>query len=145
MTRAFPLAGLLRMRGRAEEQAVADLATARRDEARAADLRQATAMALAGAGMPATGDDIAWMAAVASRSTLAALLSERDHQLGRAAENVQDRSEAWSAARRDARALELLEERHVATQRAEELHAEQVVLDEVAARGSAPARIGATS
>ena len=145
MTRAFPLAGLLRMRGRAEEQAVADLATARRDEARAADLRRATATALAGAGMPATSDDIAWMAAVASRSTLAALLSERDHQLGRAAENVQDRSEAWSTARRDARALELLEERHVATQRAEELHAEQVVLDEVAARGSAPARIGATS
>ncbi|ROS25781.1 flagellar FliJ family protein [Cellulomonas sp. PhB150] len=145
MTRAFPLAGLLRMRGRAEEQAVADLATARRDEARAADLRRATAAALAGAGMPATGDDIAWMAAVASRSTLAALLSERDHQLGRAAETVQDCSEAWSVARRDARALELLEERHVATERAEELHAEQVVLDEVAARGAAPARIGATS
>ena len=143
MTRSFPLAGLLRMRGRAEEQAVAELATARRDAARAADLRRATAAALAGAGLPATGDDIAWMAAVASRSTLAALLSERDHLVDRASESVEECSQAWSAARRDARALELLEERHTLTERAEERRAEQVVLDEVGARGAARAGMGA--
>lgn len=143
MTRSFPLAGLLRMRGRAEEQAVAELAAARRDEERAAELRRATAAALAGAGMPSTSDDVAWMAAAASRATLAALLCERDHLMEQANQDVQERTDAWSAARRDARALELLEERHVETERTEELHAEQLVLDEVAARSTVPVRMGA--
>ncbi|MDM7830547.1 flagellar export protein FliJ [Cellulomonas edaphi] len=142
MTRAFPLAGLLRLRGRAEERAVAELAVARRDEARAAELRRATAAALAGAGLPSTNDAIAWVAAVSSRTTLAALLCERDRLAAQATQVTQDCTEAWSVARRDARALELLEERHAFAERAAELHAEQVVLDEVGARAAAALRVG---
>ncbi|AEE44815.1 flagellar FliJ family protein [Cellulomonas fimi] len=137
MTRQFPLAGLLRVRALAEERAAGELAAARRAERAAAERARETRERLAGASMPDVADDLAFRASVASRATLAALLHEHDADVQVAQSRTEDRTGAWTAARREARAVERLEERHDATVRAEELHAEQVVLDEVGGRRAA--------
>ena len=49
----------------------------------------------------------------------------------------------WSAARRDVRAIDRLAQRHDETERLLEAHAEQAVLDEVAARRAAAGAAGA--
>jgi flagellar FliJ protein len=145
MNRQFPLAGLLQLRGRAEERAAAELASARREQARLAAVRAATLADLSRATTPARGDDLAWLAATSSRVALAALLSERDGLVHAADAVVEDCTQQWSIARRDVRALERLEERHVEAWTSQELHTEQAALDEVAGRSSGPTAPGAAS
>lgn len=134
MTRSFPLAGLLRVRALAEERAAGELAAARRTERAAAERARDTRERLTGSTLPDLADDMAFRASVASRVSLVALLEEHEDQAAVARTQTADRTDVWAAARRDARAVERLEERHDAAVRAEELHAEQVVLDEVAGR-----------
>lgn len=134
MTRSFPLAGLLRVRALAEERAAAELAAARRAERAAAERARETRERLTGSTLPDVADGLAFRASVASRASLVALLEEQGDQVVAAQAHSDERTDVWVAARRDARAVERLEERHDATVRAEELHAEQVVLDEVAGR-----------
>ncbi|QHT58110.1 flagellar export protein FliJ [Cellulomonas sp. H30R-01] len=134
MTRSFPLAGLLRVRALAEERAAAELAAARRAERAAAERARETRERLSGSTLPDVADGLAFRASVASRASLVALLEEQGEQVVAAQTHTEERTDVWAAARRDARAVERLEERHDATVRADELHAEQVVLDEVAGR-----------
>lgn len=134
MTRPFPLGGLLRVRARAEERAAVELAASRRDADRVRLRQQATREALAGSELPSGRDELAWMAAVSSRSTLAVLLQEAERAVEEAERDVAQQSARWSLARRDVRAIDRLAERHDATERASEARAEQNVLDEVAAR-----------
>jgi len=143
MNREFPLASLLRLRARAEEQAAAELAAARRAQELAAARRADTMASLAHAGAPALSDDLAWLAATSSRATLAALLGEQAAALDEAGRAVDARAEQWTGARRDVRALERLEERHTEAWNAQEQHAEQVALDEVAARTSVGTEVDA--
>ncbi|MCR6649607.1 MAG: flagellar export protein FliJ [Cellulomonas sp.] len=137
MSRPFPLGGLLRVRERAEERAAAELAAARR-EAEAVRLRQQSAReALADSALPEGADRLAWIAAVASRSSLALLLQEAEHDVHVAEQYVSEQAQHWSSARRDVRAIDRLAQRHDEAERALEAHTEQVVLDEVASRRAA--------
>lgn len=139
MSRPFPLGGLLRIRERAEERAAAELAGARRDAERVRLRQQATREALAGSTLPSGNDELAWLAAVSSRATLAVLLQEAERAVEEAEREVAVHSQHWSVARRDVRAIDRLAERHDESERALEAHAEQAVLDEVASRRVAPA------
>ncbi|CAM5789289.1 flagellar export protein FliJ [Cellulomonas persica] len=134
MSRAFPLAGLLRVRERAEERAASELAAARRAEQAVRDRQRATREALAGSTLPEGTDRLAWIAAVASRSSLALLLQEAENDVALAEQHVAEQAQLWSHARREVRAIDRLAERHDETERALEAHAEQVTLDEVASR-----------
>lgn len=145
MSRPFPLGGLLRIRERAEERAAAELAGARRDAERVRLRQRATREALAGSTFPSGNDELAWLAAVSSRTTLAVLLAEAERAVEEAEGEVAARSRHWSVARRDVRAIDRLAERHDETERALEAHAEQAVLDEVASRRVAPVPPGSSS
>jgi len=134
MTRQFPLAGLLRLRALAEEQAASELARARREQTTAERRARDTAERLSGTTVPVGGDRLAWHAAVAGRVALGALLVEHRTEVVSAADVADDRAKAWTDARQQVRTLERLEERHDEAERAEEARLEQKVLDEVAGR-----------
>ena len=140
MTRAFPLAGLLRLRALAEDQAAAELALARREQAAAERRARDTAERLSGSVVPACGDRLAWHAAVAGRVALGALLVERRTEAVGAEAVTEHRAQVWTDARQQVRALERLEERHDEAERAEAARAEQRVLDEVAGRRASTGR-----
>ena len=143
MSRPFRLASLLRLRTMAEDRAAVELASANRVRSTAEHRRSETAVQLGAASMPLRGDTLHWQAAVASRAALGGLLVEHRAAVEVADEDVHVADEAWSQARSRTRALEKLEERHVAEVRAEEEHAEQVALDEVGSRIAEVARAAA--
>jgi len=134
MSRPFPLAGLLRVRALAEDTAAAELASARRDERAARDRVARTAELLGTARPPGEADLAAWQAAVAARVALSALLTEDVERVREAEVVVDRRQEGWTAARIRTRAVERLRDKHDATEREQDEHAEQAVLDEVASR-----------
>ncbi|WP_449386357.1 flagellar export protein FliJ [Cellulomonas soli] len=143
MSRLFPLGGLLRLRGMAEDRAAAELAGAHSRHDRAQTRAMQTEAMLRGTAMPDGVDLDSWRAVTASRIALGALLVEREDEVARALGEVDVRTQAWSHARRETRALERLAERHEETVRLEENRAEQLVLDEVAGRTSPPGLPGA--
>ena len=130
----FGLAGLLRLRGLREDTAAALLGAAEREAAAAQQRARVTAERLSGAGLPDGVDSASFLAAAASRLSLSSLLVEDTERLQAARSVAADRRDAWSHARQEERAVELLEEHHEERERAAELRAEQVVLDEVAGR-----------
>lgn len=134
MSRAFRLAGLLRLRALAEEQAAARLADATRGRDAAVARREATQAALGTAQFPAGTDAVGMRAVVASRVALSALLVDQRALATRAQGAVDEADAAWSQARTRTRTLEKLQEKHEETVRVEDQRAEQVVLDEVAGR-----------
>lgn len=142
MSRAFRLAGLLRLRALAEEQAAAQRATTARGRDTAAARVAATEAALGSAAFPAGADPRAVQAVVAGRLALSALLVDRRAQVAVAQDELDAADAAWAEARSRTRTLEKLQEKHDAAVRAEEQRAEQVVLDEVAGRRAA-ATVGA--
>lgn len=137
MSRMFPLAGLLRLRTMTEDRAAAELAGAhaRHDHAQARAMQ--TEALLRGVSVPESVDLTSWRAVAVSRIALGALLVEHEDDVRRALGEVDVRTQAWSHARRETRALERLAERHEETVRLEENRAEQLVLDEVASRSTA--------
>jgi len=137
VSRAFRLAGLLRLRAFAEEQAAAQRATSVRGRDAAAARAVATQTALGSAVFPEGTDARGVQAVVASRLALSALLVDRRAQVLVAQDEVDAADAAWSAARTQTRTLEKLQEKHEAAVRVEEQRAEQVVLDEVAGRRAA--------
>lgn len=134
MSRAFRLAGLLRLRALAEEQAAAQRATSVRGRDAAAARAAATQTALGSAVFPEGTDARGVQAVVASRLALSALLVDRRAQVLVAQDEVDAADAAWSAARTQTRTLEKLQEKHEAAVRVAEQRAEQIVLDEVAGR-----------
>lgn len=142
MSRPFPLAGLLRVRGMAEDTAAAELAAARHHERAARDRARATAEMLGTAHPVGEADLCAWQAAVAARVALSSLLTDDRAALTRAELEVGRRQEDWTAARIRTRAVERLRDKHDDTERSQDERAEQVVLDEIAARSTAPTTPG---
>ncbi|QZN86141.1 flagellar export protein FliJ [Cellulomonas sp. C5510] len=136
MSRAFRLAGLLRLRTLAEEQAAARLGDATRSRDAAAARRDATQAALGDARFPSGTDALGMRAVVASRMALSALLVDQRAAATAAQDVVEAADTAWSQARTRTRTLEKLQEKHEETVRVEDQRAEQVVLDEVAGRRS---------
>lgn len=142
MSRAFRLAGLLRLRSIAEEQAAATLADRTRGRDAAAARSRATEDALGGAQFGADMDSLGMQAVVASRLALSALLVDHRGRVGQAQDEVDVADAAWAAARTRTRTLEKLQDKHEAAVRVEEQRAEQIVLDEIAGR-RAGVRVGA--
>ena len=130
----FGLAGLLRLRSLREDQAAAVLGAAERDVADARDRARDTDERLSGAMLTGSVDSATFLAAAASRLSLSSLLVEDTQRLADARSVAAERRDAWSHARQEERAVELLEEHHEERERAAELRAEQLVLDEVAGR-----------
>ena len=134
MSRVFRLTGLLRLRALQETQAAAALARANADTARAVELHREVRTVMAGTLFPAHGDANVWRAAVADRAAMASLVTEATV----AAQVVARRSEIaaaeWAAAKTSVATLEKLAERHEVLVRADDEHAEQLVLDEAASR-----------
>ncbi|WNB85241.1 flagellar FliJ family protein [Cellulomonas sp. ATA003] len=139
MERAFRLAGLLRLRTMQEEQAAARLAAANGALRVAEQRRTATLGSLAGHAMPPTGDAGAWSVAVAGRSALRHLLADAAVDVHHAGEEVGAHTAQWSAARSRSVGLEKLQDQHRAAVAADDARAEQIALDEVAARTRRPA------
>ncbi|TFC52103.1 hypothetical protein E3T24_09415 [Cryobacterium sp. TmT2-59] len=144
MARAFALAGLLRLRHLQQDQAAADLAAAnalsqanlaRRDQAR-------TALA----GLPSLASGAETLSAIAAaRASARSMLAEmethgRNYQFA-----VGEAQHVFDARRAESVGLEKLSDRHAVIARAEELHAEQTVLDEIASSGWHRARRGGRS
>lgn len=140
MSRAFRLAGLLRLRSMAEEQAAVQLAQSTRERDIAEARRRATQAALAEAQIPQQTDVLGMRAVIASRMALSSLLVDRTAQVTVAQDEVDEAGEAWSQARTRTRTLEKLQEKHERTVLLEEQSAEQKVLDEIA--GRRPAGVG---
>lgn len=131
MARGFSLAGLLRVRGIAEDRAAGALAAAHRDENAARQRAAETARMLGEAGAAAPPDTAAFRASVAARMALSGLLTEAKADVVVASDRTERRTGEWSVARQATRSVERLAERHDEEVRAEEEHAEQIVLDEV--------------
>ncbi|MCL2422696.1 MAG: flagellar FliJ family protein [Micrococcales bacterium] len=131
MARKFSLAGLLRVRGIAEDRAAGALAAAHREENAVRDRATKTARMLADSGAVAPADAAAFRASVAARTALSGLLTEAKADVAVAEERTVERTGEWSVARRATRSVERLAERHDEQVRVADEHAEQVVLDEV--------------
>ena len=131
MKRIFPLAGLLRLRHIQQDEAAGKLAAAnsrvqdnetRRDRARA--------LLHTGAHTPTSAASMNAMAA--ARASSRSMLSDLD-ALGQGhLATLALAQTAFDAARAEAIGLEKLEARHIAAVAAADLHAEQIVLDEIA-------------
>lgn len=134
MSRAFRLAGLLRLRHLQEEQAAAGLARANAVVQAAQDKQVAEMGMLVQATFPAHTNTIGWDAAVATRAALAGILGETAVAVDVAARRAEIATGEWQAARSRVATLEKLEDRHVTQVRRDEDHAEQLVLDEAASR-----------
>jgi flagellar FliJ protein len=126
----FRLAGLHRLRRLQEDQAAAELARANAERRRAEERRAATAARIAEQAL----DPERFPVAVAGRAALFGLYAESTAYLALAAERADLAGSAWTEARRAVRMLDKLAERHEAAETAEELRAEQVLLDEAASR-----------
>ncbi|MDJ0378135.1 flagellar FliJ family protein [Cryobacterium sp. PH31-L1] len=131
MSRLFPLAGLLRLRKLQQDQAALDLSEA---NARVAALQARRGRARSALGaLGNTPQTIAALNAMAAaRSSSRSMLAELD-AMGRNHQETLDSAQSnYNAARAESVALEKLHDRHAAAVLAEDLHAEQTVLDEIA-------------
>ena len=131
MARTFALAGLLRLRHLQQDQAAGDLAAANA-VAKANTLRRAQARAtLEVLPSSVTGAETLY-AVAAARASTRSMLAEMD-ALGRNhVAAVGEAQAAYDATRAESVSLEKLEGRHGEAVAAEDLHAEQTVLDEIA-------------
>ena len=143
MERAFRLAGLLRLRELEEDRAAGMLALSH-GALRAAEQRQeATLTSLAGHAMPGAADPAGWRSSVSARGTLTHLLADAAIDARDAGERVAADAAVWSAARSRSVGLEKLHDAHRTLVAAHDARAEQVVLDEVAARRRSGHAVGA--
>ncbi len=143
MSRRFPLEGVLRARRLAEEGAAASLERANRGHREAEQAIVTAKDRLAGLGFDAAAHGSggstrvaarAWDATVASRQASALAISELTGALHEAAVAADAAAQEWGEARMRVSMIEKLGERHAATVIAEDLAAEQLVLDEAALR-----------
>ncbi|WP_413451436.1 flagellar FliJ family protein [Georgenia phoenicis] len=130
----FRLQNVARLRQMEEDRAAAALLQ-RRQFRRNADSRTAQALAaLDSSTLPTQTDVLSWQAAVAARAAASAAAAEAATIAELARADEQAAQGEWSAARRRTTTIAKLAERHLVAQRAEENHAEQVALDEVASQ-----------
>ena len=131
MSRLFPLAGLLRLRKLQQDQAALDLAEA---NARVAALQARRGRARSALGVLGNSPQTiaALNAMAAARSSSRSMLAELDAVGRNHQESLETAQSTYNAATAESVALEKLHERHAAALLAADLHAEQIVLDEIA-------------
>lgn len=148
MSRAFSLAGLLRVRELQEERAAAQLALANRAKLEAKVRRAAIEGTLAGQEFPdrATADVLdrhtheveaytpTWRATVAARASISAMLKESTDALNIASVSAETAAQEWAYSKTRAAMIEKLRIRHLKELEAEDLREEQIVIDESALR-----------
>lgn len=127
---AFRLAGLLRLRRLEEERAAATLAQANAERTTAHRRRDEHVERIA----RSTLDEQDFTVAVAGRAALFGMYAESTAYLALAVERAEQAGVEWSGARTAVRMIDKLAERHTAVEQAEELRAEQLLLDETAIR-----------
>lgn len=126
----FRLTGLLRLRRLEEERAAAALAQANAERAAARRRRDEHAQDLASTSL----DEHDFAVAVAGRAALFGLYAESTAYLALMSERADRAGAEWSGARTAVRMIDKLADRHAATEEAEALRAEQLLLDETAIR-----------
>lgn len=126
----FRLAGLLRLRRLEEERAAAALALANAERSAARRRRDEHVERIAHSAL----DEQDFTVAVAGRAALFGMYAESTAYLALAAERAERAGDEWSGARTAVRMIDKLAERHDATEQAEELRTEQLLLDETAIR-----------
>ncbi len=130
---AFGLASLLRLRRLKEDQAAVEVGAARSRASELAAERHQLISTLSDHGHDAR--DVRGIAAIsAARASTSTMLADLEALRVHQERVVAEAEEAHRAARRATLSIEKLEERHGAAARAEELRAEQNVLDELAGR-----------
>jgi len=134
MARIFPLAGLLRLRQTQQEQTASDLAIA---NARAHEInskQDRVRLALSNVSSQAASTSVLY-AVAAARASSQSMLAELDALDCDHRPVLDGAARAFTEARARSTGLEKLESKHSAEVVAEELHAEQVALDEIASVG----------
>ncbi|RAX16981.1 flagellar export protein FliJ [Pseudarthrobacter sp. AG30] len=132
MNRQFPLAGLLRLRQLQQDQAATGMARAasRSEDAHG---RRAAARKELGDSVDSAVSSSSLLALAAARASSQSMLADLDALSAAAEADLAEARADYTQARRMAVGLEKLELRHDAELAAAELHAEQGVLDEIAA------------
>jgi flagellar FliJ protein len=131
----FRLAGLLRLRKLQEDNVRAELARTRATELQRRRREQLVRNVLGESAVDATSAE-AVQSIAAARASSSSMLGELDALLAGDAAAVAAAEAAHAVARARSVQIEKLEERHTARTRAEGLRAEQLALDEAAARVS---------
>ena len=135
MARTFRLAGLLRLRQVQQEQAASDLAAANSRARENAARQNRARAALGGVGAEATSSNVLY-AIAAARSSSRSMLAELEAVDQRNRESVTEAAAAYAAARVRSLGLEKLEARHIETQNADDIAAQQAIVDEIATNGN---------
>jgi flagellar FliJ protein len=131
MARAFPLAGLLRLRQIEKDHAASDLAAANAFR-RNADDRQARAIAALHNVSTETTDAASLFALAAARASSRSMLADLAALTERADREAAEAQAAFGEAKSRAVGLEKLETRHNAEITAIDLSTEQAAIDEAA-------------
>jgi len=134
MARTFRLAGLLRLRQVQEEQAASDLAAANTRARENAARQNRARAALGGVGADATSSNVLY-AIAAARSSSRSMLAELEAVDQRNQQTVTAAAAAYASARARSLGLEKLEARHIENQNADDVAAQQAVVDEIATNG----------
>lgn len=139
MTRGFSLAGLLRVRAVQERAAAERLSRAAIEAEQTASRERHLRAALAGTGSDAA--DVRSLAALAAaRVAGRSLLADLETLVAMHQSSLDDARRQHTDARREVRGLERLADAHALRARAAELRAEQLELDEIAARAEQEGR-----
>lgn len=131
MPRPFPLTGLLRLRRLQEDQAAARLAAAHQNAAAHTARQRQARMDLDETSSEVT-DSSALLAVAAARASARSMLASLNAMSAGHRTAVNHARDEFAKARLEAAGLEKLEGRHMEAAAAEELQAEQIVLDELA-------------
>lgn len=131
MKRLFPLAGLLRLRHLEQDEAAGELAAAN-SRVQDTETRRDRARALLHGGAHSPTSAAAMHAMAAARSSSRSMLADLDALAQGHLATLAQAQTVFDAARAQSIGLEKLEARHTAAVAAADLHAEQIVLDEIA-------------
>ncbi|GAB3604629.1 hypothetical protein GCM10027413_00380 [Conyzicola nivalis] len=134
MAGPFRLAGLLRLRQVQQDQAASDLAVANARARENAARQNRTRAALGGSGAEATSSNVLY-AIAAARSSSRSMLAELEAVDQRNQTTVAEAAAAYAAARARSLGLEKLEARHIENRNADDVAAQQAVVDEIATNG----------
>lgn len=134
MARMFPLAGLLRLRQIQEEQAASDLAIANA-RAREISARQRQARSSLASSSSDVASPTVLYAVAAARASSRSMLAELDALDCEHQPTLDRANQDFTEARARSIGLEKLAGRHHEQLTAEELHAEQTAIDEIASTG----------
>ena len=131
MVRAFPLAGLLRLRRLQEESAAGKLAAANALVRETSEVQAQAYQVLADLPMAGTGG-VTMHAVAAARASSRAMLADLAALGASRSADAETARLAFHSARAESVGLEKLEARHAQETAVEELRSEQLVLDELA-------------